>query len=78
MNRTIAEIRKNKRERICVELREFKGNQLLSLRIWFVDDIGRLLPSQKGLSVGIRHLAALRQALVEAEQVARENGLMPS
>jgi hypothetical protein len=77
MNQVFAHITKNKRERLRVELQEYRGHHLLSVRIWFLDPIGRLLPSHKGLSISLRHLPAVRQAIEEAEEVAQRNGLIP-
>ncbi len=76
MKRIITDLVKNRRERIRIALDEYEGRQLVSVRTWYFDDNGALKPTPKGLSVDIRHLSALRQALHEAERVAREHNLI--
>jgi hypothetical protein len=76
MKRVISEILRNTRERVRVELDEYAGKQLISARIWFFDKDGELRPTSKGLSVDIRHLSALREAIDQAERIARDAGLI--
>jgi transcriptional coactivator p15 (PC4) len=75
MKRIVRDIKKNSREILRIELDEFRGHQLISARIWFRGgDV--LKPTPKGLSVDIRHLAALREALDQAEKLAVQEGLL--
>ena len=76
MKKLIATIAKNTRETVRVELDEYRGHQLLSVRVWFSDNAGEARPSPKGLSVDVRHLPALRAALDDAEREARTAGLI--
>jgi hypothetical protein len=75
MKRVVADIPKNQRETIRVELDEYEGNQLVATRVWYSDD-GELKPTRKGLSIAIKHLPAIRAALEQAEKVARAEGLL--
>jgi hypothetical protein len=76
VKRLIKSIQKNGRETIRVELDEFEGRQLVAARIWYTDGEGDLKPTRKGLTIAIRHLPAIREALEEAERVARKAGLL--
>jgi hypothetical protein len=77
MKRVVRDIQKNGREVLRVSLHEYRGHQLISARIWFRN--GEVLkPAPKGLSVDVRHLPALREALDEAERLARQEGLPPA
>jgi len=77
MKKVIADIQKNTREILRVELDEFGGRQIISARTWYRDSIGALRPTPKGLSVDVRLLRELRAALTEAETVALDAGLIP-
>lgn len=75
MKQIICDIPKNAREVIRVELDEYEGHQLVAARIWYSDD-GGLKPTRKGLSVSVKHLTALREAIEKAEAEARAAGLL--
>lgn len=75
MKQIIRDIPKNGRETIRVELVEFEGTQLVAARVWYVDG-DELRPTRKGLSLAIKHLPALVQALQQAERNAREAGIL--
>lgn len=74
MTATIARLPKNAREEIRVELCEFKGHQLLGLRVWTTDTER---PTQKGLTVSVGMIPDIRAALADAEERARALGLLP-
>ena len=77
MEKLICQIEKNSREEIRVQLREFKGHQLLDIRtFYFTSEGGEAKPSPKGVSVAIRLLPQLKEAVLEAEKVLKEQGLM--
>lgn len=76
MKRIIVDIPKNERETLRVEFDEYNGHQLIAARVWYRDGDGELKPTKKGLSTAVKHLPALRQALEEAESVARAAGLL--
>ena len=77
MDDLIAAIPKNATEEIQVELDEFKGYDLISLRIWAIPYTGdEPVPTRKGISVSIKLLPDLIVALQEAEDAAREAGLL--
>ena len=73
MNKTVAEITKNSREKIVVALSEFekdgKTYDMVSARV-FYDDGGEMKPGRNGLNVPTRLLPALVEALQAAEREA--------
>lgn len=76
MKKIIADISKNWRETVRVELDEYNDIQLVSARVWFADEDGELKPTRKGLSVAVKHLPALAAAFADAEREARAAGLL--
>lgn len=75
--RIIAEIPKNARESIRVSLGEFQGRAVLDCRIWYRPGEGEMRPGSKGLTVAIRHLPQMADALTKAVLEAQESKLLP-
>ncbi len=73
MKKVVAIIPKNGREVVKVELSEFNGHDLLSIRVW-TKDTDR--PTTKGITVGMKLLPKLLGALQAAEAEARAAGLI--
>jgi Transcriptional Coactivator p15 (PC4) len=72
---TIAEWKMNRRgESIKIQIKPFEGAVLVDLRTWYGED-GHRKPG-KGLAATVKHLPALAAALREAENKARELGLL--
>jgi hypothetical protein len=71
----VGQIEKNKREEIRVTLSNFKGHDLVGLRIWFKagDDYK---PSSKGIALNVRILPQLIGMLEAAEKKAVELGVL--
>ena len=44
------ELERSATERLIIEESEFKGHQLVSLRIYFLNDDGSWLPTKKGVT----------------------------
>jgi len=73
MTKEIAKIEKNAQEEIIVQLTEFKGYDLVDLRVWAKSVIGEPgKPTKKGLSVKPDILPELIRALQKAERTYRE------
>lgn len=73
----IAQIPKNKRETLQIDLSEYRGHQLLGLRLWIPNDEGDgLKPTSKGITIAVALLPAIRDALAKAEEEARRVGWM--
>lgn len=58
-------LRKNSREEVRVSLDEFKGMQLLNIRVWFAGDDGQMRPGKQGVAVRLELAPELMQAIRE-------------
>ncbi|WP_421695015.1 transcriptional coactivator p15/PC4 family protein [Aestuariivirga sp.] len=65
----IASWPKNTRETLVVRLDIFRGQPIVDLRTWYGGDDGKLLPGRGGLTVSIRHLPALAEAIRKALEI---------
>ena len=75
--RIISEIPKNAMEAIRVSLSEYQGQAVLDCRVWYRRGDGDMRPGPKGLTVAIRHLPQLADALAKAVLEAQESKLLP-
>jgi hypothetical protein len=74
MQKEIARIGKNAEEEIIVQLTNFKGYDLVDLRVWAKSLIGETgKPTKKGLTVKPDLLPELIEALKEADRTYRES-----
>lgn len=74
----VAVIRKNTREEIRVDLSEFRGHDLVSLRVW-TDPLGpgsERIPTKAGIACNVALIPELIEALRRAEAAARQAGLL--
>lgn len=70
MKKEIARIGKNSQEDIIIQLTEFKGIDLVDLRVWVRDDVEtESKPTKKGLTIKPELLPELIEALQQAEQI---------
>ncbi len=77
LNKLIASFPKNKFEEVRVQIKEFKGYDLLDIRVYTaVKDGEDKIPTGKGLSINVSHYLELKKAVLEAESVLRENDLL--
>lgn len=58
-----------------VSIRSFKGSWLIDLRKWFQTGDGQLRAGPKGISLSVRHLRRISEAMNKAIEVARSRGL---
>ena len=65
----LASIPKNSREEIRISLDEFKGHQLVNLRVFFKADDGEMRPSKKGLAFKASLLPDMLDALRKASEL---------
>jgi hypothetical protein len=65
LEKTIRDIEKGQ-DLIRVELSEFKGNQYVGARIYYMDDRGDWKPTRKGLTLTPDTMAQVRDAIDEA------------
>jgi len=77
MNKLISSFPKNKFEEVRVHIKEFKGYDLLDIRVYTTLKEGEdKIPTGKGLSINVSHFMELKKAVLEAEGVLRENNLL--
>ena len=79
MQKLICDIPKNARETLRVELSEFKGHNLVALRLYVpASDGDGLKPTAKGITFKVGLLPEILEALAQAETEARSAGLLKS
>ena len=79
MEKLVGQFEKNAREEVRVQLREFKGHQLLDIRtFYFTAEGGEPKPSPKGISIPLRLLPQVKEAILEAERVLKDEGILNS
>ena len=80
MGQIIADIQRNGTEIIRVEVSEFKGRELINVRIWFssIDQsTGSQVykPTQKGFALNIEKFGELKSAIDRLEQFINDRNL---
>lgn len=82
MSHIIKDIQRNNNEIIRIEVSEFKGNDLINLRIWFqaIDDKGEITykPTQKGVTLNIAKYEELKEGILKLGEYIndKEKGLI--
>ena len=77
MDKLVASFQKNKFEEVRVQIKEFKGYDLLDIRVYTtLKETDDKIPTGKGLSINVSHFLDLKKAILEAEGVLRENHLL--
>jgi hypothetical protein len=75
----IARIRKNPTETVVVALDQFRGVDLVDVRIFAAyGEDGDPRATKKGVALKVEHLPALTKALADATAEARRRGLLPA
>jgi hypothetical protein len=79
VGQVIADIGKNSREIIRVEVSEFKGKELINLRIWYQTFDGGYKPTQKGITLDLSQYGELEKAIAKIGQYVedRKKGVIP-
>ena len=77
MNETVATFNKNKFEEIRIGVKEYKGFDLIDLRVW-VDskDAGGKVPTAKGLSLNVELFAEFKKSILALEVTLKKNNLL--
>ena len=75
MNQLVTNFQKNKFEEVRVYVKEFKGYDLLDIRVYTStkDSPSDRVPTGKGLSLNVSHFGDLKNAILELETVLKEN-----
>lgn len=74
--KTIAAWPLNRRETLRVSLSEFNGHPIIDARVWFDDGGGCIKPGRKGLTLGVKHLPKLVDAMTKLLAEAQVRGLV--
>jgi hypothetical protein len=72
----IAAWAKNDREEIRVHLDRYKDTDTVDLRTWWRDGNDELRPGRSGLTLAVRHVPKLAEALTKALEEAEHRGLL--
>ena len=67
---------KNPREDVRVAISNFKGHDLVGVRVWFRDANDELRPSKAGVTVKVELLPELLRLLQAAKDVVIEKGML--
>jgi hypothetical protein len=67
--RHLGTVQKNSREEISIDLEEFRGFEIINIRVWFEADDGEMRPSKKGLAFRRELLPEILAALGQVEAV---------
>jgi hypothetical protein len=77
MDQTVSVFPKNKFQEVRVGIREFKGNDLVDIRIWTnAQGVDQMVPTAKGVTINVHLLPQLLKALMDAEKVLKESKLL--
>jgi Transcriptional Coactivator p15 (PC4) len=74
---TIAEWQRNERDVIRVSLSNYNGTPVVDLRVWFRNSTGEFKPGRAGITLGVKQLPRIADALALALAAARERSLLP-
>jgi len=67
MEGLVSKFGKNAVEEVRVALTEFKGHQLIDLRVYYIPPVGEAIPTKKGLSLSIELYSELKEAILKLE-----------
>jgi len=76
MDQLISTITKNASEEIQISLTNFKGHDLIGIRVFTETDEGKKVPTKKGITCKVSLIPDLKAALEEAEKIAITEGLI--
>jgi hypothetical protein len=68
----VAEFQKNSRECVRVMIDEFKGQTLISVRVFYRGDGQEWRPGRAGIGMAVQHVGKLADALAQAKAKAIE------
>jgi len=77
MGAIIADINKNAREIVRIDVSEFKEKEYINIRIWFHDVDGQTKPTQKGIALSVDQYEELLKAVEKVGEYIKdrkENG----
>ena len=77
MDKTVAVFPKNKFQEVRIGVREFKGNDLVDIRIWTqTQGSPDMVATAKGVAINVVLLPKMLKSLQEVEKVLRDNRML--
>ena len=77
MNQIVASFPKNKYEEVRFQIKEYKGKDLIDIRIWTdVKGAEDKIPTTKGVTMNVNQFYPLKRSLAEMEKVLKLNNLI--
>ena len=77
MDQTVSVFPKNKFQEVRGGVREFKGNDLVDIRIWTnAQGANQMVPTAKGVTVNVHLLPQLIKALQDTEKILKESRIL--
>lgn len=76
MDEVVAKFEKNATEQVHVSLREYRGHQLIDLRVYYQAEDGEWRPTKKGISLSVELFPELKQAITDLEKLLQERDLI--
>jgi len=77
MNETVATFDKNKFEEVRIGVKEYKGFDLIDLRVWVESkEVGGKVPTAKGLSLNVELFPQFKKAVLQLETILKQNNLL--
>lgn len=77
MNQIVSSFAKNKYEEVRFQIKEYKGKDLIDIRIWTdVKGADQKIPTTKGVTMNISHFTDLKKSILEMERVLKLNKLL--
>ena len=75
MSEVIASFEKNSFEEVRISLTEFKGKELIDLRVYYRPDDGEeMRPTKKGITISPEKFPELKKAILELEKALQKKG----
>lgn len=79
MNEIVASFSKNKYEEVRFQIKEYKGKDLIDIRIWTdVKGADQKIPTTKGVTMNVSHFIDLKRSILEMERVLKSHKLLTS
>jgi predicted Zn-dependent peptidase len=75
-NRWVADVPKNAREVLRVELTTYNGHELVNLRVWYGAGGDDMRPGKAGVALRVEKLPLLREAIDKAIAAAKAEGIL--
>lgn len=77
MNQIVSSFPKNKYEEVRFQIKEYKGKDLIDIRIWTdVKGAEDKIPTTKGVTMNVSHFPQLKRSILEMEQALKLNNLL--